>query len=57
VNKKDGIHTLANLVIGDPMHVDQFPQSWTTQEFVASNVTQAKERNYHNQHPIDQISF
>ncbi len=30
-----GIHTLANVVIADLMHVDLLPQSYTTQRFVA----------------------
>jgi hypothetical protein len=31
------------------------PHSCTTQRFVALNIAQAKERSYHNQHPIDQF--
>jgi hypothetical protein len=54
---KDGIRTLADLVIVDPMHADLFPRFHTTQEFVTSNVAQAKKRSYHNQHPIDQFFF
>jgi hypothetical protein len=45
---KDGIRTLANIVIIDPTWADLIPQSCTTQGFIASNVTQAKENNYGN---------
>jgi hypothetical protein len=43
---KDGIHTLVDIVIVDRTRVDLLPQSCTTQGFVASDATQAKERNY-----------
>jgi hypothetical protein len=46
---------LTNVVIVDLMRVDLFPQSCTTHIFVASNGVQAKERNYHDQHLIDQF--
>jgi hypothetical protein len=36
--------------------VDLLPWSCATQGFVASNVAQAKERSYHNWHPIDQFA-
>jgi hypothetical protein len=51
---KDGIRNLANVIIIDPMWTNLF---WfcTTQGFVTSDVTQAKEKNYHNRHPIDQF--
>jgi len=49
---KNGIHTLANVIIVDPTQAYLFPRSCTTQKFVASNAIQAKERN---QHPIDQL--
>jgi len=54
---KDGICTLVDLVIVDPMHVDLFPRFHITQEFATSNAAQAKKRSYHNQHPIDQFFF
>jgi hypothetical protein len=50
---KDGIHTLVNVVVIDPTHVDLLPRSCTTQGILASNVIQAKERSYHDQHLID----
>jgi hypothetical protein len=31
------------------------PRSCTTQRFATSDVTQAKEKNYHNRHPINQF--
>jgi len=52
---KHGIHTLVNIVIVDPTRAILFPQSYATQGFIASNVAQAKERSYHNQHPTDQF--
>ncbi len=52
---KDGIRTLANVVIADPMWVELFLWSCATQRFAASDATQVKERSYHNQHPIDQF--
>jgi hypothetical protein len=51
---KDGIHTLANIFSVDPTQVDLLPRFCATQRFYASNTTQAKERNYHNQHPTNQ---
>jgi hypothetical protein len=52
---KDGIHILINVVICDSTCVDLFLWSCTTQKFIASNVTQIKEKNYYNQHPINQF--
>jgi hypothetical protein len=52
---KDGICILINIVIVDPTQMDLLPQSCATQRFVTFDVTQAKERNYRNQHPIDQF--
>jgi hypothetical protein len=52
---KDGIRTLVDVVMVNPTQVDLFPRSCATQRFVASNATQAKERNYCNRHPIDQF--
>jgi hypothetical protein len=43
---KDGIHTLVDIIITNPMHVDLLPQSCTTQRFVASDGAQAKKINY-----------
>ncbi len=52
---KDGIRTLVNVVITDPTNVDLLLQSCTTQGILASDMTQAKERSYHDQHHIDQF--
>jgi hypothetical protein len=52
---KESIHTLVDVVIIDPTLIDLLPQSYTTQRFIAFNATQAKERNYHNQHPTNQF--
>jgi hypothetical protein len=45
---ENGIVTLANFVITDPMKMDLLPQSCTTQVFVTFDVIQAKKKNYHN---------
>jgi hypothetical protein len=45
---KDGIRTLVNIVIANPMHVDLLPQSCTTQGFAAFDVVQVKKRSYHD---------
>jgi hypothetical protein len=52
---KDGIRTLADVVIIDPMRVDLFPQSCAIQRFVVSNVAQTKKRSYCEWHPNDQF--
>jgi hypothetical protein len=52
---KDDIHTLANVFIVDPTQVNLLPQSCAIQRFVAFNVAQVEERNYHNQHLINQF--
>jgi hypothetical protein len=52
---KDGICTLANIVITNPTRIDLLPQSCATQGFVASDATQANERSYCNWHPINQF--
>jgi hypothetical protein len=52
---KDGIRTLANIVIVNPMQANLFPWSCATQGFDALDVAQAKERSYCNQQPIDQF--
>ncbi len=50
---KEGIRTLTDIVIVDPMQVDLFPWSYTTQNFSVSDAIQAKERICSNWHPID----
>jgi hypothetical protein len=52
---KDGICTLADILIADPTRAYSLPQSCTTQRFVVFDATQAKERNYRNWHPIHQF--
>jgi hypothetical protein len=52
---KDGIRTLADVVIVDPTQAYLLPRSCTTQGFPTFDVAQAKERNYHNWHPNDQF--
>jgi hypothetical protein len=52
---KDGIHTLTNVVIINPTRVDLFPWSYTTPGFTTSNASQAKEKNYHDQHHTNQF--
>jgi hypothetical protein len=37
--------------------MDLLPQSYATQGFVASKVVQTKEKNHHDQHPINQFFF
>jgi hypothetical protein len=54
---KEGIHTLIDVVIVDPTQTNLFSLSYTTQRVVACDATQAKERNYRNQHRIDQFFF
>jgi hypothetical protein len=51
----NGIFTLANIVITNPMCANLLPRSCTTQRFATSNAFQAKEMNYCNQHPNDQF--
>ncbi len=45
---KDDICTLTDIVIADRTQADLLPQSYTTQGFVAFDVTQAKEKSYGN---------
>jgi len=52
---KDGLHTLANIVNVDLKCVDLFPQSYTTQGFVTSNIVQVEEKSYYDQHPTYQF--
>ncbi len=54
---KDGIGTLADVVIIDPMQAYLFPWSCAIQRIVVSDVTQTKERSYHNWHLVDQFLF
>jgi hypothetical protein len=48
---KNGICTLVDVIIIDLTCIDLLPQSCAIQGFVTSDVTQAKERSYHNRHP------
>jgi hypothetical protein len=45
---KNGIWTLANIVIADPTRSNLLLQSCATQGFSAFDATQAKESSYHN---------
>jgi hypothetical protein len=47
----DEIHILVDIIIANPMQTDLLPWSYTIQRFVTFNATQAKEKNYRNQHP------
>jgi len=55
VFNKDDIHTLINIIIIDPTCANFLHRSCTIQGFTTSNVTQTKQKNYHNQHLIDQF--
>ncbi len=48
---KDGIHTLVNIIIANPMNVNLFLQSCATQGFIAFNAIQTKKKNYCDQTP------
>jgi len=52
---KDASCTLINVVITDPTRAYLFPWSYATQRFVASDITQTKERSYCNWHPTNQF--
>jgi len=52
---EDGICILADVAIIHLTRADLFSQSCIIQGFVASNVIQAQERGYHDQHPINQF--
>ncbi len=52
---KDDIHTVANVVITDPIQADLLPRSCTIQRFAAFDVVQVKEKNYCNRHFTDQF--
>jgi len=45
---KDGIRTLVNFVITNPIRVDLLRQSCATRRFVTFEILQAKERSYHD---------
>ncbi len=52
---KNGIHILTNVVIANPTQAYLLSQSCATQRFTTSDVVQAKERSYWNQHPTYQF--
>jgi hypothetical protein len=52
---KDGIRILIDIIIVDPMRAYLLLQFCTIQRFIAFDETQAKKKNYHNQHLIDQF--
>ncbi len=52
---KDGICTLVDVVIVDPMQTNLFPWFYATQRFATFDVIQIKERNYHDRHPTNQF--
>ncbi len=52
---KDGIRTLIEIVIADPMQTNLLPQSCAIQGFVAFDVAQVEERSYRNPHPTDKF--
>ncbi len=45
---KDGIHTLADVIIVDLIRTDLLPQSCAIQGFATFDVAETKERSYHN---------
>jgi hypothetical protein len=52
---KDGICTIANIVIADLMWVDLLPRSCAIEGFATSDDVQAQEKSYCNRHLTDQI--
>jgi len=52
---KVDIHALIDIIIIDPTWVNLLPWSSVTKGFAASNTAQTKDRNYRDQHPIDQF--
>ncbi len=52
---KNGILTLVDVVIADPMLANLLHRFCATQGFATFDVGEAKERSYCNQHPIDQF--
>jgi hypothetical protein len=54
---KDDIRTLVDVVIANPMRIYFLPQFCAFQGFTTFDAVQAKEKRYHNQHPINQFFF
>jgi len=52
---KNGIHTLIEVVIANPIQADLLFWSCAIQGFDASDVAQAKERSFCNWHPTNQF--
>jgi hypothetical protein len=52
---KDGIHTLANIIIAKLIKANLFLRSCATQWSLVFDVIQTKKKSYHDQHPIDQF--
>ncbi len=52
---KNGICTLTNIVIVDPMRANLIPLFCTIQGLATFDTIRAKERNYCNRHPINQF--
>jgi hypothetical protein len=52
---EDGICTLLDIVIANPMRGDLLPWSYATQGLATLDATQAKEKNYRNQHPTNEF--
>jgi hypothetical protein len=52
---KDGICTIVDIIIANPTRTNLLPRSCATQGFESSNAIQTKEKNYHDQHPTNQI--
>ncbi len=50
---KNGIRTLIEIVIADPMQADLLPHFCATQGFVAFDAAQVKEKSYCNRQPIN----
>jgi len=51
----NGIRTLANVIITDPTWANLLHWSCVIQGFIASDITQAKEKKYHNWHLTNQF--
>jgi len=54
---KDGIHTLIEVVIVNPIRANVFPRSCIIKRFVDFDVTQTKKMSYCDRHPHDQFFF
>jgi hypothetical protein len=52
---KYGIYTIVDIIIANPTRVDLLLQSCATWKFVVFETTQAKEKNYFDQHPTNQF--